>query len=70
MSALAAAIEVSVVVFLVCNLFLESYVVKGWWSVFALGAALRLMSARSKLGPAIASGGRAVPIADGARGVR
>jgi len=70
MSALAAAIEVSVIVCLVCNLFLESYVVKGWWCVFALGAALRRMSARSQPWPAIASGARAVPIAGGARGAR
>lgn len=70
MSALAAAIEVTVIVLLVCNLAGETYVVKGWWPVFALGAALRLMSARSKLWPAIVSGARAAPIAGGARGAR
>jgi len=70
MSALAAAVQVSVIVLLVCNLVGETYVIKGWWPVFALGAALRLMSARSKLWPAIVSGARAAPIAGGARGAR
>jgi hypothetical protein len=68
MAALAAAVLVSVVAVVVCNIVAETYVIKAWWCVFALGAALRRMSASSPQARGDLAIARVLPVA--ARGDR